>query len=90
MRVRRTFSDFQRVLASVRDMTFGEPSLRSLPALLTDAEVTDLQRVASFQVVQEGELFRARFDSERSYLQVAAALRFRRESSVCGHVYQAS
>lgn len=64
----------------------GVPSLRSLPALLTDVEVAYLQRIAPFRVVQEGELFRAQFDSERNYLQVAAALRNRRESVTCDHV----
>lgn len=71
-------------------MTLGAPSLRSLPALLTLEEVTDLQQVAPFQVVQEDELFRAKFDSEQNYLKVAAALRYRREHSVCDRVAWAS
>lgn len=73
-------------------MTFGAPTLRSLPTMLTAAEVADLRQVAPFQVVQDQELalFQARFTSEEHYLRVAAALRHLRERSPYVRVAQAS
>ena len=73
-------------------MTLGAPALRSLPTMLTAAEVADLQQVAPFQVLQDGELalFQARFASEGVYLQVAAALRRLRERSPYVRVAKAS